>query len=202
MELFYGLNVAFRVCLLSCVFAVFNTKWYFYFTDMITMFYWIKNSRSVTPPKKKKKNIEQCTWPKWMPQSLTGVTNQHWFRYWHGALRQKSHYLSQCWSRTILQYGIVMLQCGKVTPYGDIELNIGSGNNVGVNSDSAIPIPIPAKLKFTIPIPIPWIAIAILFLSQYVNPWKLETHGCIFSCHCGYGFPGTKHQTCSSHSAH
>ena len=115
---------------------------------------------------------------------------------------KKKHFLSQCWSRTILQYGIVMLQCGIVTPYGDIELNIVSGNNVGVNSDSAIPIPIPAKLKFTIPIPIPWIAIAILFLSQYVNPWKLETHGCIFSCHCGYRFPGTKHQTCSSHSAH
>ena len=32
------------------------------------------------------------------------------------------HYLSQCWTRSIMPHGVITLQCGLVSRYGDIEL--------------------------------------------------------------------------------
>ena len=45
------------------------------------------------------------------------IISQHWFRQWLGAIRQQAIYLSQCWPRSLLPYGITRPQWVNLTDF-------------------------------------------------------------------------------------
>ena len=44
---------------------------------------------------------------------------QHWFRQWLAARQRSLHYFSQCWTSSMSLHGLIILQCGLVTPYSE-----------------------------------------------------------------------------------
>ena len=120
MKLFYGSNFFPQACFCACsLYSVTNCK--YYFTGMITtMSYWMQ--------------ILDLRWPKliyWTVHVVlthdldecqkTLMRSQHWFRWWLGARQGDIHYLSKRWTSSMSLHGIIILQCGLVTPYREIE---------------------------------------------------------------------------------
>ena len=120
VKLFYGPNVFPQACFPACsLYSV--TICQSYFTGMITMMsLWMQ--------------IFDLHWPKqiyWTVHVVlthdldkcqkTLMRSQHWFRWWLGARQGAIHYFSQCWTSSMSLHGIIILQCGLVTPYSEIE---------------------------------------------------------------------------------
>ena len=60
--------------------------------------------------------LSKFNWNFFLSVQLT--TCQHWFRYWHGAKHETSHYLNQCWPNLLMYICTTRPQWVKTMTHG------------------------------------------------------------------------------------
>ena len=106
--------------LLSCVslYSVTNCK--SYFTGMITMMSCWMQILDLRCPKQIYWTVHTVLTHDLGECKKTLMRSQHWFRQWLGARQRAIHYFSQGWTSSMWLQGVIILQCGLVTPYSEI----------------------------------------------------------------------------------